>query len=70
VELRLGGGAAQGDGGDVVREEVGLGLAFYRAEGGSGEDGRGGAGRSVAPAPLMAARCGRRVGEGAGTAVG
>jgi hypothetical protein len=33
VELRLGGGAAQGDGGDVVREEVGLVLAFYRVEG-------------------------------------
>jgi hypothetical protein len=51
---------ARGEGGTVVREEVGFGLAFIGRRGRSREGVRGGAGRSVAPAPLMARGCGRR----------
>jgi hypothetical protein len=62
--LRGGGGAVREERKGGARDEEGVALPFYSPEG-EGEEARlrRWAAGSVAPAPLMAARCGRRVGE-------
>jgi hypothetical protein len=64
--LRGGDAARASWSGGEVRGVGELGLAFYRAERGRGRGGQGGGGVGGAGA-INGARCGRRVGEGAGT---